>query len=200
MSCAGGAAAELPASLGRQAGGPDHIRSPEGWLHALAKGGALLGGFVFIAMTVMLVVTIVCRKLFAWQVPGDVEIVQMGAALASSYFFAWCHLMRGEVKVDFATNHLPQAWINALDGFGSLLVGTFGALLAWRSGALALASLRVGEQSAVLAWPVWIVQGLMVPGLALLALAGFHEAWRAFSACRPSAMVVAVQGPLERQP
>lgn len=171
-----------------------------GWLTALAKAGALAGGFIFIAMTVMLVVTIVTRKLFAWQVPGDVEIVQMGAALASSYFFAWCHLMRGEVKVDFATNHLRQSWISALDGMGSLLVATLGAVLAWRTGALALATWKSGELSAILSWPVWLVQALMVPGFVLLALVGLHEAARSFGTCTRGTRPVAAHGRLENQP
>jgi TRAP-type C4-dicarboxylate transport system permease small subunit len=150
------------------------------WLHVAARGGALAGGFVFIAMIVMLVVTIVCRKVIAWQVPGDVEIVQMGASLASAYFFPWCHLMRGEVKVDFVTNHLPRGWIALLDGLGSLLVALLGAALAWRTAALAMSTLRAGEGSPVLSWPLWVVQALMVPGLALLALVGLYEALSAF--------------------
>ena len=63
-----------------------------------------------------------------------------------------------------------------LDAFGSLLVGTFGALLAWRTGAGALVLKEVGETSAILGWPVWLAQALMVPGFALLALAGFYLA------------------------
>ena len=35
---------------------------------------------------------------------------------------------------------------------------------------------RVGD--AILALPVWLSQALMVPGFALLALAGFYMAWR----------------------
>ena len=64
---------------------------------------------------------------------------------------------------------------------GSLLVGLFGALIAWRSAAGALAVKEVGETSAVLGVPVWIPQALMVPGFALLALAGFYlciHRWR----------------------
>lgn len=153
------------------------LESPQGWMFTLVRAGAFLGGLVFLALTIMLIVTIVGRKLFGWQVPGDVELVQMGAAAGAAPFFAWCHLVRGEVKVDFATNHLPRVWIASLDALGSVLVGVFGALLAWRGAALAIATYKGGEVSAILAWPMWIAQGLMVPGFILLALAGFHEAW-----------------------
>lgn len=190
----------MSGNLQSSSGVPAEFVPADGWLTALAKAGALAGGFVFIAMTVMLVITIVTRKLFAWQVSGDVEIVQMGAALASAYFFAWCHLMRGEVKVDFATNHLRQSWIAALDAIGSLLVAAFGAVLAWRTGALALASWRSGELSAILSWPVWLVQALMVPGFVLLALVGIQEAMRSFGAHKDLPRSIVTHGRLENQP
>ena len=93
-------------------------------------------------------------------------------------FFAWCHLANGDVKVDFFTHNLPPRAVAALDAMGSLLVGLFGALIAWRTAAGAIALREVGETSAVLGWPVWLAQGLMVPGFALLALAGFYMSAR----------------------
>ena len=49
---------------------------------------AIAGGLVFVALVAMSIVSIVGRKLFAWPVPGDVEMLQMCAAFASSAFFA----------------------------------------------------------------------------------------------------------------
>lgn len=146
-----------------------------GWVYQLVRAGALIGGFVFLAMVGMLIVTIVGRKLFSWQVPGDIELVQMGAAFASAPFFAWCHLVRGDVKIDFLTQKLPPRWINLLEALGSLFVGLFGALIAWRTLALAISTAEGGEISPMLGWPVWISQALMVPGFVLLALAGFYS-------------------------
>jgi len=101
-------------------------------------------------------------------------LLQMCSAFAASTFFAYCHLVRGDVKVDFFTHRLAPWKVASLDAFGSLLVGIFGALIAWRTAAGALALKEVGETSAILAFPVWIAQALMVPGFALLALAGFY--------------------------
>ena len=55
--------------------------------------------------------------------PGDVELLQMCAAFASSAFFAYCHLANGDVKVDFFTHSLSPRVVAALDCVGSLLVG-----------------------------------------------------------------------------
>jgi TRAP-type mannitol/chloroaromatic compound transport system permease small subunit len=144
------------------------------FLLALAKNLAIAGGLVFVGLVAMSIVSIVGRKLFGWPVPGDVELLQMCAAFAASAFFAYCHLANGYVKVDFFTHNFAPRKVARLDAFGSLLVGLFGSLIAWRTAAGALSLQEVGETSAVLGWPVWAAQALMVPGFVLLAAAGFY--------------------------
>ncbi len=139
-----------------------------------SKNLAIAGGLVFVGLVAMSIVSIVGRKLFSWAVPGDVELLQMCAAFAASSFFAYCHMINGDVKVDFFTHNLAARKVARLDAFGSLLVGLFGAVIAWRTAAGALALKDVGETSAILGWPVWVAQALMVPGFAMLAAAGFY--------------------------
>jgi len=143
-------------------------------LLAWSKYLAVAGGLVFVGLVAMSIVSIVGRKLFAWVVPGDVELLQMCAAFAASSFFAYCHMINGNVKVDFFTHNLAPRNIARLDAFGSLLVGLFGALIAWRTAVGALSIREVGETSAILGWPVWVAQALMVPGFVMLAAAGFY--------------------------
>jgi TRAP-type C4-dicarboxylate transport system permease small subunit len=145
-------------------------------LLAATKYLAIAGGLVFVGLVAMSIVSITGRKLMSTPVPGDVEVLQMCAAFASSTFFAYCHLINGDVKVDFFTQNLAVRRVALMDTFGSLLVGLFGALLAWRTAAGAINIKEVGETSAILGWPVWIAQGLMVPGFVLLAAAGFYMA------------------------
>ena len=157
----------------------------------IARWLAFAGGIVFVALVLMSIVSIVGRKVAAWPVPGDVELLQMCAAFASSSFFAYCHLIGGDVKVDFFTHNLAPSIVNRLDAFGSLLVGLFGALIAWRTGVGALALKEVGETSAVLALPVWVAQMLMVPGFVVLALAGFSMCARRLAMARASSQAAA---------
>ncbi|GAB4399014.1 MAG: hypothetical protein OHK0048_11730 [Rhodoferax sp.] len=139
-----------------------------------AKASAIAGGLVFVAIVLMSIVSIVGRKLFAAPVPGDVELLQMAAAFASASFFAYCHMNGGDVKVDFFTAHARPATVHRLDALGALLVGLFGAVITWRAAAGAWAVRASGETSMILGLPVWWAQMLMVPGFALLALAGFY--------------------------
>ena len=141
---------------------------------AVSKYFAIAGGLVFVGLVIMSIVSIVGRKLYAWPVPGDVELLQMWAAFASAAFFAYCHMIGGDVKVDFFTHHLPPRVVASLDAFGSFLIGAFGALIAWRTAAGAVSLKEVGETSTILAWPIWIPQALMVPSFILMSLAGFY--------------------------
>jgi len=164
---------EVTAPDGR-AGAADNFGAGGRWLLAVAKNVAIAGGLVFVGLVAMSLASIVGRKLFAWPVPGDVELLQMCAAFASSSFFAYCHMANGDVKVDFFTHNLAPRIVARLDASGSFLVGAFGTLVAWRTAVGALAVHEVGETSAVLGIPIWIAQSLMVPGFALLAVAGFY--------------------------
>jgi len=143
-------------------------------LLALSRALALLGGLVFVLLVAMSIVSIVGRKLAAAPVPGDVELLQMSAAFACACFFAYCHLISGDVKVDFFTARASARTVHRLDAAGSLLFGLMGAALAWRGSAGMLAVKESGETSVILGWPVWVAQALMIPGFVLMALAGLY--------------------------
>lgn len=140
-----------------------------GLMGRLSKWAAILGGLMLCGLAIMLVVTIVGRKLFTWQVNGDYEIVQMVGALATSLLFPWCHLTAGNISVDVFTQRLPQIARSALDRFGSVLLAVLALLLAWRTLVLAIENEASGSMSAVLGWPVWLFQASLMPGLLLTA-------------------------------
>lgn len=166
----------LPPAGARVAAEPQRTLGTAGrWLTRACQGAAVFGTLVFTALVAMSIVSIGGRKLFSAPVPGDVELLQVCAAFASSSFFAWCHLNRGDVKVDFFTERLPERGVHALDAAGSALVAAFGALLAWRTSAGAASAYAAGETTMILALPLWLGQALMVPGFALLALAGLYR-------------------------
>lgn len=150
-------------------------------LMAASKWSAFAGGVIFTGLVIMSVVSIVGRKLFNAPVPGDVEVLQMLAAFASASFFAYTHLMHGDVKVDFFTAGIASSKRRILDAAGSLLVGLIGALLTWRTWVGAVSLREAGETSAILALPVWLAQALMVPSFLLLALAGFYMCGQTWS-------------------
>lgn len=156
------------------AGGASEFGPVGQLLLTVSRWAAILGGVIFVALVVMSIVSIVGRKLASAPVPGDVEILQMVAAFASALFFAYCHMKRGDVKVDFFTAKMSPRIVQTLDAFGSLLVGLVGLLLAWRTAAGAITVQQSGETSMILGIPQWISQALMVPGFALLGMVGLY--------------------------
>lgn len=137
---------------------------------------ALSGGVILVGLAVMLTVTIAARKLFAWQVAGDHEIVRMFAAVSVSMLFPWCQITGANIVVDLLTSRLSGRAARRLDQIGALALGAVALLLTWRTGALMLESKASGSFSPLLAWPVWIFQALMLPGLLLTGVCGLYLA------------------------
>lgn len=169
-------------------GSVEHATDPEAlpygpWgmrLYAVSKAFALAGGAVFIALVGMSLISIVGRKLWSLPVPGDFEVLQMGAAVAAGTFFAYCQMADGHVRVDFFTNWIPAPVRHLLDGLAALLMSAVALLVGWRTAVGAIASFESGETSLMLGWPGWISIALIVPSFLLFALTSFYVACRRF--------------------
>lgn len=144
-------------------------------LEAMARLMALAGGLIFLGILLLIVVSIVGRKLFSMPVPGDVELTSVAAAVASACFFPWCWCASGNVKVDFFTNGWPPRVVAALEAGGSLLMAILALVIAWRTGVAVISIREAQEISAILGVPTWISYAGMVPAFALLALVALHR-------------------------
>ena len=139
---------------------------------------AMLGGLTFGALIVMSIVSIVGRKLFATPVQGDVELMQMGAAVGAAAFLPLCELHDHHIKVDALTSWMrreARAW---LDAGAHLMLAIASLLLVWRT-SLSVADVHSsGEVSTLLAIPMWQPVMLLVPSFALLALCALYRTAR----------------------
>ncbi|MFQ5959596.1 MAG: TRAP transporter small permease, partial [Alphaproteobacteria bacterium] len=139
-----------------------------GVLERLAKGLALAGGAVLLAVMAVTVVSVVGRTAFASPILGDFELVEIGCAVAVFAFLPYCQLRRGNVVVDlFIRRTHGRA---RLDAAHSLVYAAIAALFAWRL-ALGGAELRAwGETTMILAVPLWWGFVPIVASAALLVL------------------------------
>ncbi|MCE2870013.1 MAG: TRAP transporter small permease [Oxalobacteraceae bacterium] len=145
-------------------------------LYEITRIFAIGGGLGFIALVVMSLISIVGRKLVSMPIPGDIEVMQMGTAVASAAMLAYCEMERHHLRVDFFTASVSPKTREILDTFSHLLLGLVAALIAWRTAVSAISIKEAGETSMILAWPVWVVVAAIVPSFALLALSGFYNA------------------------
>jgi TRAP-type C4-dicarboxylate transport system permease small subunit len=147
---------------------------------AAARVLALAGGAIFAAITLMSAVS-VGGRLLGHPIPGDFELAQLGCAVAIAFCLPYCQLQRGHIIVDFFTTRASQRTRHALDTLGGVLLALVMALVAWRTGAGALAMRASGETSMIMGLPVWVAYALMAPAFALTALAALRSAlldWR----------------------
>jgi TRAP-type mannitol/chloroaromatic compound transport system permease small subunit len=149
-------------------------------LFAVIQLVAYAGGLLLLALVVMSVISIVGRKLYSAPIPGDIELLQMGTAVAAAAMLAYCEMLGKHLKVDFFTASAGTRTKAIMDGIAHLILGLAGALIAWRTAVAAVDTYAFGETSMVLGWAVWPAIALIVPGLALFALAGLYNATRLF--------------------
>lgn len=130
--------------LGRLAGG-------------LAKGLAVLGGLVLLAMTLMVVASIIGRALIPLglkPITGDYELVSIGMAFAIFAFLPWVHLERGHALVSLLTDTMPAAVNSWLLVASDLLMLLASGFIAWRLYDGTLDKLRYGETTLLLGFPL----------------------------------------------
>jgi|GEM_PF-51622 len=167
----------------------DHEKQPRGPLGGLllaaSEAFAMAGGIIAIALVVMSIVSIVGRKLFAVVVPGDLELMQMGMAVAIAAFLPYCQMNDGHVRVDLFTNKLSVRTRALLESFAAFLLAFSAALIAWRTYVGAVSSYESGETSLMLGWPIWYSVAAIVPSFVLLVLTGLYVAARKFSVFKP---------------
>lgn len=147
-------------------------------LHRVAWVFALAGGVVAGGLALMTVTSVGMRATVSRPIQGDVELMQMGVALAISLFLPWCQLQRGNIIVDFFTQKLPDRPRGALDALGSLLLAAMCVLLALRTAAGARSVQEAGETSMILGLPMWWAYVMLAPGLALAAVVALWQAQR----------------------
>ena len=144
-------------------------------LDRLATGFTMLGGLTFCVLIVMSIVSIVGRKLFAAPVQGDVELMQMGAAVGAAAFLPLCELHDHHIKVDALTTWMSARGRAALDALADTLLLVVAMLLVWRTALYTVEAHENMEVSTLLLVPLWIPVMLLVPSFVLLALSALHR-------------------------
>ncbi|MHA3904901.1 TRAP transporter small permease [Castellaniella sp. WN] len=148
-----------------------------GWglLSRLSEALALGGGLLFIALVAMSLVSIVGRKLGFGSITGDVEMMQVGTAVAAAAFLPYCTLVGDHLRVDIFTEKLPAAVKGRVDAVCELLFGAVLLTLAWRTALSALHLHETGDYTTLLGLPIWMPVAAMVPSLLLTVAC---SAWR----------------------
>jgi len=140
------------------------------WLIIPANCFAMFGGFIMLVLINMSLVSIIGRKLFSKPVPGDIELMEIGVAVAVATFLPICELKGGHIKVDAFTLKMPFCYRYFLDCVSHFVCFLVALVLTYRTALQTIDNYQYGDMSTMLSIPLWIPLGLIVPSLALLAL------------------------------
>jgi TRAP-type C4-dicarboxylate transport system permease small subunit len=138
-------------------------------IERISQWFAYLGAAAALLIGVMTTVSVLTRTLFKAPIPGDIEITQMGIALAISLCLPWCQLKSANIIVDFFTQKAGARTNRVFDAMGCLLLALMYALLSWRTGVGAAAVKAAGETTMIISLPMWWAYACLAPGLALAA-------------------------------
>jgi TRAP-type C4-dicarboxylate transport system permease small subunit len=145
-----------------------------GALAALTRPLAVAGGLVLVLVSALVTVNVVLRWLFTSAVPGDIELVQIGTALAVFAFLPLCQSRRGNIMVDTFTTWLPPSAQRGLDALWDIVYALMAAIIAWRLCVGAYDTIRSNTVSMMLGLPSgWAIAACaaMAGLLALVAVA-----------------------------
>ncbi len=150
----------------------------EGPLAAFTRPLAILGGLLMIAVAIMVTVSVVMRWLINESVPGDIELVQIGTALAVFTFLPLCQSRRGNIMVDTFTLRLPKRMQLMLDALWDIAYAGIAFIIAWRLGVGAWDTMRSNTVSLMLGLPLGWAIAICAVMAALLSLVAIATALR----------------------
>lgn len=156
-------------------------------LAAVSTWFGIAGAAVALGVGLMTTGSVLSRALWSLPIPGDVELTQVGIALAISLCLPICQLRRANILVDFFTQSLRARGQQWLDGLGCWCLVLMYSLLAWRTAEGAVGVKAAGETTMILSVPMWWAYASLAPGLALAALIALIQGWRLIAGRMPEA-------------
>lgn len=160
------------------------------WIGRYTNALAIVGGLILTGVMLAAVVSITGRALsrtgweiFAWMgpIPGDFEIVSIGAGMSIFCFLAWAQFNRGHVTVDVFVSVLGERALAWLATFTNLVMTIAVLVLAQQLGLGLDDKRRFGETSLILQIPLWYsyVGGMI--GLYSFAVVSGYTVWRSLN-------------------
>ena len=137
----------------------------------LVVGWAVAGGLVLLLVVLVNVASVAGAALLGTPFPGDVELTEMGVAVAAFAFLPYCQLTGANVVADLFTARVSARTRALLAAVGDGVALLFALLLLWRMSLGMLDQRAYGYTTAILGIPIWWGFVPVLISLALLALA-----------------------------
>jgi len=140
-------------------------------LRPLCRVFAIAGGIILTGLTLVTVISVLGRALFNAPIPGDFELMELGCAIAVSFFLPYCQIQEGNVIVDLFTAKASPGVIRFLSALGDLAFLVIATLICWRLIHGCIDYMEYDEVTMVLKIPIWWAMPPIIASFALLTLA-----------------------------
>ncbi len=141
---------------------------------------ATVFGLIFIALSVVVTVETISRKVFNVSIQGADELGGYALAVGSTIAFSLALMGRNHIRVDVFHDKFPRALQAALNWLSIAALAVFGAFIAWVAFKVIGDTLQY-RSTAQTPWatPLIIPQGVWYGGLVIFALVAFGYALHA---------------------
>lgn len=141
-----------------------------GLVHRIVEIWALLGGVMLILLTLVNVWSVFSDVAFNAPLLGDVELVELGVAMAAFSFLPYCQLHDANVTADIFTAGASRFWVSVFALIAAVVALGFSLLLLWRMWLGMGDYMTYEETTATLQIPIWVAFPPILFSLALLAV------------------------------
>lgn len=141
----------------------------------ISRGFSLAGGLLMLALIVMSLISIIGRKLYSSPIQGDMELIELGSAIAIAAFLPLAEIRGLNIKADAFTMWASASFKRLLDILGHVLLFLMALLLIWRTYVQMGDYYEYGDNTVLLAIPMWIPLLFILPSLLLLAVCALTQ-------------------------
>ncbi|MCZ4271904.1 TRAP transporter small permease [Maritalea porphyrae] len=143
-------------------------QSPSVWQKAV-HGWAMFGGVILLAVVLVNFCSAVLATI--WRpIPGDLELTEMGVAIAAFAFLPYCQLTTANVSADIFTARASPKMVAVLRLAADFVALAFALILLWRMSYGMLDQFAYGYTTSILRLPHWFAFVPILASLLLLAL------------------------------
>jgi len=146
-------------------------RNPvERWCAPVVRVFSLVAGYAVLAITLVIGLEILLRRLFGVSLQGADEYGGYMLATLTAVGAAYALLERGHTRIEILVERMPPGVRAVLNGVSALCMAAMATFLAWRATVAMLESLEYGSLSGTpLMTPLWMPQAVWVAGMVLFA-------------------------------
>lgn len=143
----------------------------ERWCGPVVRIFSLFAGYAVLAITLVIGLEILLRRLFGVSLQGADEYGGYMLATITAVGAAYALLERGHTRIEILVERLPQSMRAVLNIVSALCMAAMAGFLAWRATVAMLESVEYQSLSGTpLMTPLWMPQAVWVAGMILFAV------------------------------